>query len=112
MPEVECTGKQGVFVIRIAGRLDAAASTELEGACSRAIAGGAQTLILDMSGLRYVSSAGLRVVLSAAKDLQGRGGLLRIAGLSGMAREVFDLSGLTTLFPQHDSVETALSAAG
>ncbi len=112
MVEFEPTDKSELVVVRVAGRLDAATSSELEEACGRAVAGGARSLILEMSGLRYVSSAGLRVVLSAAKSVQGKGGTLRIAGLSGMAREVFDISGFTGLFPQHESVEAALAAAG
>jgi anti-anti-sigma factor len=80
--------------------------------CESAVAAGAQSLILEVSQLRYVSSAGLRVVLSAGKAVQGKGGTLRLAGLGGMVREVFEISGFSGLFPQHESVDAAVAAAG
>ena len=112
MIQVESTVKNNVTVVRVTGRLDAATSNEFEQACAGAVSAGAQTLILEVSQLRYVSSAGLRVVLSAAKAVQGKGGTLRVAGLGGMVREVFEISGFSGLFPQHESVEAALAAAG
>lgn len=111
MIEVQSTSKSHVVVVRVTGRLDAATSTELEQACERAMAAGAQNLILEVSELRYVSSAGLRVVLSAAKAAQSKGGMLRVAGLGGMVREIFEISGFSGLFPQHESVQAALAAA-
>ncbi len=109
--QVEPTAKSNVLVVRLTGRLDAAASGEFEDACGRAFAAGAQNLVLDVSELRYVSSAGLRVILSAAKTLQSRGGTLRLAGLGGMVREVFEISGFSSLFPQYESVEAAVMGA-
>lgn len=110
MIEVESTSKNNVTVVRVTGRLDAATSGEFEQACEQAIAAGAHTLILEVGQLRYVSSAGLRVVLSAAKAVQGKGGTLCVAGLGGMVREVFEISGFSGLFPQHESVEAAVAA--
>jgi len=110
--QVESTSKNGLMVVRVTGRLDAAASNEFEQACGSAVAAGARSLILEVSQLRYVSSAGLRVVLSAAKAVQGKGGTLRVAGLGGMVREVFEISGFSGLFSQHESVEAAVAAAG
>ena len=112
MIQVESTSKNGLMVVRVTGRLDAAASNEFEQACGSAVAAGARSLILEVSQLRYVSSAGLRVVLSAAKAVQGKGGTLRVAGLGGMVREVFEISGFSGLFSQHESVEAAVAAAG
>ncbi len=112
MIQVESTSKNDITVVRVTGRLDAATSNEFEQACGNAVAAGAQSLILEISQLRYVSSAGLRVVLSAAKVVQGKGGVLRVAGLGGMVREVFEISGFSGLFPQHESVEAAIAAAG
>ena len=112
MIQIESTSKNTVMVVRVTGRLDAATSNEFEQVCESAVAAGAQSLILEVSQLRYVSSAGLRVVLSAGKAVQGKGGTLRLAGLNGMVREVFEISGFSGLFPQHESVEAAVAEAG
>ncbi len=107
--QVEPTTKSNVMLVRLTGRLDAAASTEFEDACTRAFAAGARDLVLDLSQLRYVSSAGLRVILSAAKTLQAKGGTLRLAGLGGTVREVFEICGFSGLFAQYESVEAAVA---
>ena len=100
-----------VQVIRLIGRLDSANSPELERALRELLDAGCTRLLLDFSALDYISSAGLRVVLLAAKALRGTrpAGRLALAGVRGMVREVFEMSGFLTLFPVADTHEAALA---
>jgi anti-anti-sigma factor len=61
------------------------------------LAGGAQKVVVDFTALDYVSSAGLRVLLGAAKKLQGAGKGLRLFGLNETVREVFEISGFSKI---------------
>lgn len=71
--------------------------------------GGVQ-LVLDLSGLRYVSSAGLRCFMLAAKQAKAQGGEVVVAGMQTVVREIFEISRFTLLFRVFDDVSAALEA--
>ena len=62
---------------------------------------------MDCSYLRYINSAGLRVLLVAAKRLSADGGAIAVAAASGQMRSVVELVGFDALFPICDTVEQA-----
>ncbi len=97
-------------VLRPVGRLDSASSPEFEIQVLETLQSGAQRVVLDMSALEYVSSAGLRVILLAGKRLKSAGGRLALAGLRENVRDVFEMSGFLTLFPVLPTVGDALAA--
>jgi anti-sigma B factor antagonist/stage II sporulation protein AA (anti-sigma F factor antagonist) len=101
----------GVHVARLHGRLDSANSPELERSLRDITEAGGARLLFDLSGLDYISSAGLRVLLLAAKKLRAAqpAGRLAMAGVHGHVHEVFEMSGFLTLFPVADSVDAALA---
>lgn len=71
-------------------------------------------LVIDLSGLRYVSSAGLRSFMLAAKQAKAQQGEIVIAGMQPVVREIFEISRFTLLFrvfPDLDSALDALSPA-
>src|SRR4051812_39193139 len=85
------------LVIALGGRLDSNTSPELEKLiCPRMETSSA--VIVDMSRLDYVSSAGLRVLLKAAKIARSSQHRLALAGLTAEVQEVFDISGFTAIF--------------
>ncbi|RJR25287.1 MAG: anti-sigma factor antagonist [Desulfobacteraceae bacterium] len=86
-------------ILSVSGRLDAITSSELEKELSAMIAGGEKSLILDFEALDYISSAGLRCILAAAKKLREKQGTLRLACLKGVVKEVFDISGFDSVIP-------------
>lgn len=105
------TSKEQEFsVVAINGRLDAVTSPELEKSCSALIEQGQNRLILDLTALDYVSSAGLRSVLAAAKKAKAAGGTLVLCGLSGLVQEVFTISGFDSFLPVYDDVAAACQA--
>jgi anti-anti-sigma factor len=75
------------------GRLDAVTSGAVEKELLGLLAGPAQSVDLDVSGLDYISSAGLRVLLVAAKAAKAKGGVLTVRGPKPTILEVIKISG-------------------
>jgi anti-anti-sigma factor len=86
-----------VTIIAFAGNLDSNTSPAAQQAIDGILAGGAKKMVVDFSALDYISSAGLRVLLGAAKKLQPPAGGLRLFGLNETVREVFEISGFAKI---------------
>ena len=82
-------------VIALEGRLDTTTSPELEAQLKKPMES-AESLTLDFSKLDYISSAGLRVLLSAHKAMSAKGGL-KITNVNVIVREVFDVTGFSDI---------------
>ena len=98
-----------VHIVAIAGNLDSSTSPEAQKALDAVLAG-ARTVAIDFTELDYISSAGLRVLLGAAKQLRASGGTLRMFGLNPSVREVFEISGFSTILAVYPSQAEALGA--
>jgi anti-anti-sigma factor len=85
--------REGWRVVSVTGRADAEAADALEAALRSAIDGHAR-VAANFATLDYISSAGLRAVLQAARAAQTRGSEFAVCGLSAPVRKVFDMSGL------------------
>ena len=96
-------------VLVLEGRLDTETSADLELVVQDLLQAGQRMLVLDLAGVGYVSSAGLRVLLALAKAVEGNGSL-RLAGLNLSVRQVFDVAGFTRLFVIHPDRNAALGA--
>ena len=81
----------GVATLVVAGRLDTQTAPELEKELD-AIVADVKELTFDMTGLEYVSSAGLRVILKAQKIMTAQGSM-KLTGVSDDIMEVFDITG-------------------
>ena len=104
--------KQGkTMILSVSGRLDAVTAPIFEKRLGRLVEEGETRLVLDLGGLDYLSSAGLRAILSVAKKIPKSEGGMTMCNLSGMIREVFSISGFDGLFPIAASVEEALGKA-
>ncbi|BBL75535.1 STAS domain-containing protein [Methylomagnum ishizawai] len=95
------------LVIALEGRIDAASAKHLEQQCLDLIEGGASRLVFDLGQVVYISSAGLRVFLVAAKRLPPEGSL-KLCALNSTLRDVFEISGFSTLFQILPAVGDAL----
>ena len=94
-------------VIKLEGRLDAESSQDFTSAWEKAASGGNMNVILDLTGLKYISSAGLGSIVRMAKKLDSLGGSLRLCGLSGLVKEVFIVTNLLPLFLVFDTQAAA-----
>ena len=81
--------------IALEGRLDTMTAPELEAELSQSL-GGADSLVLDFSKLDYISSAGLRVLLSAHKAMSARGGM-KVTHVNEIVQEVFEVTGFADI---------------
>jgi anti-anti-sigma factor len=103
------TRRQGeAYVIALAGNLDSMTSPRAQQELDAIVSGGAHRIAVDFSGLDYISSAGLRVLLGVAKAVKAKGGALRTFGLNQTVREVFDISGFSAILPVFSSETDAL----
>lgn len=80
------------LALTIEGRLDTTTAPELENELKTCL-GGVEKLVLDLKGLAYISSAGLRVVLSAQKTMSKQGKMI-IKNVNESVMEVFDITGM------------------
>ena len=83
------------LTIALEGRLDTTTAPELEQALKESL-DGAQELIMDFSKLDYISSAGLRVLLSAHKTMRAKGGM-KVVNVNEIVKEVFDVTGFADI---------------
>jgi anti-anti-sigma factor len=98
----------GKVVLHVVGRMDAENALRFEQQCEACISEGFTRVVVDLGDLTYVSSMGLRSVVAVAKKLRDKGGDLRICRLTGLVRQVFEITRLNQVFPPHESVESAL----
>ena len=96
----------------VSGRMDAMTSMDFNQACENLLDEGVENIIVDLGDLEYISSAGLRSLLVAGKKIAADDGKLLLCRLTGMAREVFDISGFSSVFAVYDNVEAAFEALG
>jgi anti-anti-sigma factor len=94
-----CTEERngGVLILRPSGSLDAENANALLGKIAQLIEGGVRNLLLDFSAVTYVSSFGLRTVLTAAKRLASAEGKLALAEMNTQVRRIFEISGLVSV---------------
>lgn len=102
--------KGAIAVFEVEGRLDSVTSSELEKELLSHLQGGEKNLLIDFTGLDYISSAGLRVLLMATKKAKTAGGRVVLANLVSNVKEVFDIAGFTSIFPIFQSQDEALAA--
>ena len=81
--------------IALEGRLDTMTAPELEAELNQSM-GGADSLTLDFSKLEYISSAGLRVLLSAHKVMSAKGGM-KVTNVNEIVQEVFEVTGFADI---------------
>jgi anti-sigma B factor antagonist len=101
----------GALVIAASGRIDSNTANDLEAVLPARVQDNAATVV-DLGGVSYVSSAGLRVLLKGAKTARASGHRLVLSGLSPAVREVFDISGFSTIFAIEADVDAALATIG
>jgi anti-anti-sigma factor len=106
--DVTETRENGVAVVTLKGRLDAASAPAVEQKVLAVVGSGAGNLVLDCAELDYISSAGLRILLMAAKRMAR--GKLALAALKPQVRDVLDIAGFASLLSIHPTRAAAMAA--
>lgn len=95
MLNINKKNENGTLAIALEGRLDTTSAPQLESELKGAL-DGVKSLVLDLEGLEYISSAGLRVLLSAQK-LMNKQGEMTITHVNDVIMEIFDVTGFTDI---------------
>ncbi len=106
--ETTHTEQDGFTVFHLHGRLDPTTAPDLEKTIDTVITDGSIKLLFDFSKLDYLSSAGLRVVLGTMKRIDREGGTMVLCAMQGYVKEIFDVSGFSSLIPIEDTIQSAL----
>ncbi len=99
-----------VKVIDVEGDLDTNTAPDVEVYLNELVGSGAKKVLINLQNLEYTSSAGLRVLLSTAKQLHGVEGELRVCCLNETVEEIFDISGFSTILKVSKTEAESLSA--
>jgi anti-anti-sigma factor len=97
-------------VMEIEGRLDAGSAFDVEEDARLCIQSGARNMVFDCRRLGYISGAGLRAILTVAREMKLAGGKFVVCGLQPQVREMFDASGLNDLIPSYGNPGEAAEA--
>jgi anti-anti-sigma factor len=106
--KIDMHDKEDVKVVRFEGKLDTNTTPEAETTLNQAVEQGASKILIDFKDLDFVSSAGLRILLATAKKLGTQGGALRVCSLNETVRDIFDISGFSTLLRVFEDEQEAL----
>lgn len=110
--ELEQNKNGDVTTLALTGRLDAATSATAQEQILRIIDEGNLKLIIDLSRLDYVSSAGLRIFITAGKRVKSKGGKMVFCSLQEYTKELFEIAGFTSIFTTCPTPAEALQALG
>ena len=106
---IKTANHDGNTILSVNGRVDALTSSQLEQAINTEIGRGNKQILLDFSGVPYISSGGLRVLLATAKKLKNPGDKFGICSLQPEVLKVFKLAGFTSIFSIYPSEGEALA---
>ena len=95
MLNIEQIAGEDLVTLKLSGRLDDAASSQLKADLEPIWESGAQDIVMEISGLQYVSSAGLRILLLSEKKCRAKGKSMTLTGVSQTIREIFDIVGFS-----------------
>ncbi len=107
---IETRELKHVSVVSVAGRVDSGTAPDVEKALQELVEADRNQIVLDLKETEYMSSAGLRVLVSTLKAAKKSGGELKLAQLSTRVKEVLDLAGLTPVFNVYADVIEAVGS--
>ena len=102
----------GVTVVVVKGRIDSTTAPMLGERLTANLEAPKVRVVLDLGRLEYISSAGFRILLLAAKRADETGSRFVLCGVSGKVRQLFDLGGFLDLFTIVGSRDEGIAAAG
>jgi len=104
------TEKNNILVVDVKGDLDARVAADLKEGINDKIENGNNWLLVNLSEVPYMDSAGLGVLVSGLKNTNRKNGDLRVYGLQPDVKNIFELTRLNKVFQIFDNEETALES--
>lgn len=112
--EINVEDMKRVSLIRVAGRVDSSNAAELDTTLKETMGSGSYNIVINLSEVSYMSSAGLRAMVSALRECKKHRGDVRLSEPSQRVAEVLDLAGLTVaeapLFQVYEDDTTAVGS--
>lgn len=102
--------KNGISVVQLSGSIDALTAPSITDHLGNLISSGQVRLVVDLSGVDFTSSAGLRLLLNAVKDSRAGGGDLRLAAVQPDVMKVLKISGFTNILKLFETVDDAVAS--
>ena len=100
----------GVSVLKVAGYLDTTTASELESALYSLLDRESFKIVVDLSGVNYISSAGWGIFIGEIKRIRGHGGDLKLAGMVGDVHEVFQLLEFHSILEAYSTTQEAVES--
>jgi anti-sigma B factor antagonist len=108
--EINQQDVDNIRIIGISGRIDATTSKDVEAVLNASIDQDQSKIVIDLAGVEYISSVGLRVLLATLKKQRQKQGQLKLASLQPFVKEVFEVTGFTKLFSIHPNRDDAIKS--
>lgn len=108
--EIKTNEVDGVQIVDLIGKLDTVTSPEAEAKINELLTAGAQKMVLNLEGIDYLSSSGLRVFLGAAKKMMATGGKVVLCNPNSLVKEILHHSGFDTIIGVESSLEEAINS--
>ena len=108
--EISTKDMKRVSLVTVSGRVDSATAPDFEKALQALIQANRSQVILDLKGVEYMSSAGIRGMVSALKAAKNGGGDVRLAQPSTRVRDVLELAGLVSIFTIYQDLVEAVGS--
>jgi len=108
--KIETQEHKRVVVVTVEGRIDSATASEFEDALNEFTKQGKNNIVLDLSEVDFISSAGLRVLVTARKAVKSAGGDIVFADSSEQVLETLEIAGLDVLFEHYPDREKAIGS--
>lgn len=110
MLDIEHEEKNNVTVVYFFGKMDTGTSPEAEKYVNQLLDDGDNNILMNLEELDFISSTGLRVILSTGKKLMGASGKLTICSPNITVNDVLKMSGFNRMFGVYDTEEEALES--
>ena len=105
--EIDAKKEGQAVIIALTGRMDAVSAPQFDKTVDDFIEQGEAKILIDFKTLEYISSAGLQSILALAKRLELINGAVLLSDLNGAVKEVFEISGFSSIFPIYDNLDAA-----
>lgn len=109
--QVSSTRRDGILVLSLDGRLDSLGAIDLGDAILQHLEETDRTAVFDLEHVSYLSSAGIRAILSTEKTLKGRKGKIHLSGVQPYPISVLEMTGFSALLSLHPTCSDAIQAA-
>lgn len=107
--ELKIRQKSGITVVGAAGEIDVFTAPDLDAGLGEVIAAGGVRIVLDLTGVTFLDSTGLGVLVKSLKSVRAEQGWVRLVIGSQKIRKIFDITGLDAAMPLYDTVEEAMA---